>query len=92
MKQVLLRVAAMFAKIGVTKFSQPLRVQFLSAGKILLPQNAVDPNVDRKGAQAFVGEKHYAIGDLRAYAGQLTKLCPKIDIRKRRPRLEVGFA
>jgi hypothetical protein len=50
MKQVLLRVTAMFAKIGFAKFPQPLRVQFPGAREILLPQNALNPNVDRKGA------------------------------------------
>jgi hypothetical protein len=50
MKQVLLCVTAMFAKIGLAKFPQALRIQFPGARKILLPQNSLNPNVDRKGA------------------------------------------
>ena len=37
MKQVLLRITAVFAEIGFGKFTQPLRGYFLSTLKILLP-------------------------------------------------------
>jgi hypothetical protein len=56
MKQILLRVTSMFAKIGFAKFAQPLRRHFLRPRKIFLPQNALDPDVDGKRAQTFVGK------------------------------------
>jgi len=85
MKQVLLRVAAVFAKIYFRKFAQPLFCEFFLPRKILLFQNSLAPDVNRKCAQPLVGKEHYAIRYLRSYAGQRAQLFSKIGIRKSRP-------
>ena len=56
MKQVLLRVTTMFAKIGFRKFAQPLRRRLSFPRKIFLSQNALDPDIDRESAQTFVSK------------------------------------
>jgi hypothetical protein len=56
MKQILLRVTSMFAKIGFAKFAQPPRRYLLGPRKIFLRQNALNPDVDGKRAQTFVGK------------------------------------
>jgi hypothetical protein len=56
MKQVLLRVTTMFAKIRLRKFAQPLHRCLPFPRKIFLSQNALDPNIDRESAQTFVGK------------------------------------
>ena len=82
MKQVLLRVTAVFAKICFRKFAQPRFRDFFLPRKILLSQNSLDPDVDRKCAQALVGKQHHAIGHLRSHAGQRAQLFSKIGIRQ----------
>src|SRR5438046_8165994 len=82
MKQILLRVAAMFTKIVLRKCAElPRRDPFVS-GEILLSQNTLDPDIDRKGAQTFIGKEHHTIGDLRADTRKVAKVCAKIGIRK----------
>ena len=80
MKQVLLRVTAVFAKICFRKFAQPWFRDFLPR-KILLFQNSLNPDIDRKCAQALIGKQHYAVGYLRSHAGQRTQLFSKIGDR-----------
>jgi hypothetical protein len=87
----LLRVTAVLAEILLCERSQPCGVQFSRTGKVLSPQNPLDPDVDREGAQTFVGKKHHAISNLCAYAGQLAQHFPKIDIGKRRHPFELDF-
>src|SRR5881394_3949581 len=86
MKQILLCVAAMFAKIGLRKRAKLLRRNRFVSREILLSQNALDPDIDWKSAPTFVGKKHDTIRDLRAHAWQCTELFSKIGIGKRRPR------
>jgi hypothetical protein len=56
MKQVLLRVTTVFAKIGFRKFAQPLNRRLPFPRKIFLSQNALDPDIDRESPQTFVGK------------------------------------
>src|SRR2546430_15612410 len=70
MKQILLGVTAMVAEVSLCERSQPRRVQSSRPRKVLFPQHPLDPNVDRKGAQALVSKEHHAISNLRAYARQ----------------------
>src|ERR671936_1005427 len=80
MKQVLLRVTAVLAKIRVRKLAQPLRCDLPLARKIAFPQDALDPDVNRECTQTFVSEKHHTISNLRADARQFTQARLKIDI------------
>src|SRR6266480_4780245 len=68
MKQILLCVAAMVAKIGLRKRAKLLRRDLFPPRKIFLSQNALDPDVNRESAQTFVGKEHNTIRDLRAHA------------------------
>src|SRR6266487_4957650 len=82
MKQILLCVAAMFTKIVLRKCAElPCRDPFVSR-EILLSQNTLDPDIDRKGAQTFIGKEHHTIGDLRADTRKVAEVCAKIGIRK----------
>lgn len=92
MKQILLRVAPVFAKMAFGKFAQPRRVQFSCPWKIVLSQNALNPDIDGKSAQPFIGEKHHTISDLCTHAWQFTELLPKIGIGKYLPLIEIHFA
>jgi hypothetical protein len=84
MKQVLLRIPAVFPKIGFGEFTQLLRCHFLPAREIMLSQNPLDPDVDWKCAESVVGKEHHAVCDLQAHTRQLAQVLPKIAIRKRR--------
>ncbi len=90
-KQVLLRVSAVFAKIGFREFAQLLRRHFLSTRQIMLSQNSLDPDVDRECAEPLVCKEHHAICNLRSHTGQLAQIFSKIAIRKPRPSLEIKF-
>ncbi|HCP92112.1 MAG TPA: hypothetical protein DIT76_08730 [Spartobacteria bacterium] len=92
MKQILLRVTAVFPEIQFRKRAQSLPRHFSFPRKIFLSQDALNPDVDREGAQTFVSEKHHTISNLRAHARQLAELFSKIDIGKRRPGIEIGCA
>jgi hypothetical protein len=92
MKQILLRVPAMFPKIGFGKFAQPPRCHFLSTPQITVPQNALDPDVDWECAKPLVCKEHHAICDLRSYARQSTELFSKAGIGKSRPCSQVRLA
>jgi hypothetical protein len=70
-KQILLRVTTVLAKILVAKFAKLLRGHLSFPREILLSQDALNPNIDRKRPQPFVSEEHYAVGHLRAHARQL---------------------
>src|SRR4029450_10935530 len=92
MKQILLRVPAVFSKVPVREFSQPLRGHFPSTREIMLPQDALDPDIDRECSQPFIRKKHHAICNLRPHARQRAQLFSKLSIRKRQPRLEIRLA
>jgi hypothetical protein len=70
MKQILLRVSAVFAEISLGELPQPLRGHFLSTRKIMLPQNAFDPDIDRERSQPLIRKKHHAICNLRPHPWQ----------------------
>src|SRR5467141_2054923 len=91
MKQVLLRVSAVFAEIGLGKVPQLLRRHFLSMRKIALSQNPLDPHVDRECAEPLVGKKHHTICDLRPNAGQRAQFLPKTSNRKSRRCYQYTF-
>ena len=80
MKQVLLRVTAVFAKIGFGKFAQLQFGDFFLSREILLFQNSLDPDVDRKCAEALIGKQHYTVSYLCSHAGQRAQLFSKIGI------------
>ena len=69
-KQVLLRVTAVFAKIGFGKFAQHQFGNLFVPREILPFQNSLDPDVDRKCAEAFIGKQHYTISYLFSHPGQ----------------------
>ena len=92
MKQILLRVSAVFAEICSGKLAQITGRHFSFPREIFFLQDALDPDIDRESAQAFVGKEHHTISNLCAHARQLAKLCPKIDIGKHRPFFQIGFA
>ena len=92
MKQVLLSVPAMLTKVSFGKFAQALRRHFLSRREILLCQHALDPNIDRKCPQPLVRKQHDAVRDFWPHARQRAELSSKLQIRKRRPHLEIRFA
>ena len=66
MKQVLLRVTAVFAKICFRKFAQPEFGDFFLPRKILLSKTLSIQTSNWKCAQSFVGKEHYAVGNLRS--------------------------
>ena len=92
MKQVLLRVTAVFAKIRFRKFPQPQFRDFPFPRKILLFQNPPDPDVDWKSAQSFVGKEHYTIGNLHSHTGQRTQFLSEIGIGQSRPCFQARLA
>src|SRR6266571_4863960 len=92
MKQVLLRVTAVVPEIRFRKRAQPLWRHFSFSRKIFLSQDALDPDVNREGAQTFVGKKHHTISNLRTHAWQVAEVFSKIDIGKCRPGIEIGRA
>ena len=92
MKQILLRVPAVFAEIRFRELPQPLRGHFPSTRKIMLPQHALDPDIDRECSQPLIRKKHHAICNLRPHAWQRAQLFSELGIRQRRPRLEIRLA
>lgn len=70
MKQILLGVSAVLAEVLRRELGQFLCRYFAPVPEIRLSQDALDPNIDWEGADALVGEEHYAICDLRTHAGQ----------------------
>src|SRR5262245_34502357 len=92
MKQVLLRVTAVFAKMRFSKFAKPQLSDFFLPRKILLFQNPLDPDIDWKCVQSFVGKEHYTIRDLHSHTGQRTQFLSEIGIGESRPRFQVSLA
>src|SRR6266536_1810123 len=74
MKQILLRVPAVFAEIGFRELAKPLRAHLPSTRKIMLPQHALDPDIDRECSQPLIPKKHHAICNLRPHAWQRAQL------------------
>src|SRR5262245_46608265 len=81
MKQILLRISAVFAEITLGELAQPLLGHPLSPRKIMLPQHTLDPDIDRECLQPLIGKKHYAIGNLRPHAWQCAQLFSELGIR-----------
>src|SRR6266481_2241423 len=92
MKQILLRVSAVFTEISLGELLQPLRGHFLSTREIMLPQHALDPDIDRECSQPLIRKKHHAICNLRPHAWQCAKLFSELGIGQGRPSLEIRFA
>src|SRR5437588_9975214 len=92
MKQILLRVASVFAEIPVAKFAEFERGDLSLPRKILLLEHSFDPDIDRKCAKPFVGEEHHAVRDLCPHARQLAKPRAQLPIRQLAPCFEVRFA
>ena len=92
MKQILLRITAILAEMSFRKCAELLRLYFFLPMEIFLPQNALDPDVNRESAQALIGKEHHAISDLRPDTWQRAELFSKIRIGKRRPCFEIGCA
>ena len=92
MKKILLRIAAVVSEIRLAKSAELLGGYFSSPGKIFLHEDALDPNIDREGAQPLVGKEHYAIGHFRADPWQLAKPNPEFLVRQVAPRFKVGLA
>src|SRR5439155_25038520 len=91
-KQILLRVYAVIAKVGFREFAQLPRRHFLSTRQIMLSQNSHDPDVDWECAEPLVCKEHHAICNLRPYTGQSAQIFSKIAIWQPRPFLKIGFA
>jgi|SRR5437868_13986919 len=64
MKQVLLRVTTLRAKIACRELSQCLRRHCRLCSEILFAQYPLDPDVNRKRTGPLVGEQHHAVCDL----------------------------
>ena len=92
MKQVLLRVSAVFAEISIGQLAQPLCRDLLSTRKIMLPQHPLDPDIDRECSQPLIREKHGTICNLWPNARQRAQLFSELGIRQRRPSLEIRLA
>src|SRR5438034_6624799 len=92
MKQILLRIPAVFSEVRYRELPEPLRGHFLATRKIMLPQYARDPDIDRECSQPLIRKKHHAVCDLRPHPGQHAQLFSKRGVRQRRPRLEIRFA
>jgi hypothetical protein len=73
------------------EFLQFAGAKFAAAREVFLPQDALDPDVDRESAQSFIGEKHHAIGHLGADPRQLAKSRPQLVVRQGAPRFEICF-
>src|SRR5436190_1623077 len=76
MKEVLLRISAMLSKVGLTKGAELSRGHFLLVGKVFLPQDALDPDIDWKRAKPLVSKEHHTISNLCAHPGQLAEAGP----------------
>ena len=92
MKQILLGIAAVFPKVLLCERAQPRCVQSSRPRKVAFAQDPLDPDIDREGAQTFIGKEHHTISNLRAHARQLAELGPKIDIGKPAPFFQIDFA
>ena len=82
----------MLAEMRLAKSAQLPRSHLSFPREIFLLQDALDPDVDRKGAEPLVGKQHHAIGNLRSHTRQLTKKCAQSLVRQFPPFLEVCFA
>src|SRR5512144_3047314 len=92
MKQILLRVSAMFAEISFGELPQPLRANFPSTRKIMLPQHALDPDINRECSQPFIRKKQHTVCNLRPHAWQRAQLFSELGIGQGRPCLEIRSA
>src|SRR5450631_2391838 len=77
MKQVLLRVPAVFSEVGFTKGAELCCGYFSFSRKVFLFQDALDPDVDWKRPQPLVGKEHHTTSNLCAHARQFTQMGPQ---------------
>src|ERR1041385_7186688 len=92
MKQILLRVPAMFSEVRLRELPQPPCGHFLSRRKIMLPQHSFDPDINGERSQPFIRKQHHAIGNLWPHAGQRAESFSELGIGQSRPRLEIRLA
>src|SRR5580765_1047136 len=92
MKQILLRISTVFSEVRFRELPQPLRGHFLSTREIMLPQHALDPDIDRECSQPLIRKKHHAICNLRPHAWQRAKLFSELGVRRCRPGFEIRLA
>ena len=78
----MLGIPAVLAEIVLAKGTELGCRYFSFSRKVFFFQNALDPDVDGKRAQPFVGKEHHTISNLRAHARQLAKSFSKFDIGK----------
>src|SRR5262249_23027734 len=79
----------MFSEVRFRELLQPLRRHLPSTRKIMLPQYALDTDVDRERSQPLICKKHHAICNLRPHAWQRAQLFSELGIRQRRPSFEI---
>lgn len=65
-EEVLLGVAGVGAEVGVGEVSDAGGGDVAFAAEVELPEDALDPDVDGDGGEAFAGEEEDAVGDLFA--------------------------
>jgi hypothetical protein len=89
MKQILLRVATMWAEIVCSEIRQHLSSHFAFPGKIFFSQDSFDPNINGECCDSLVGEEHDAIRHFHSYAGEVAQLLPQLSVRERAPRIQI---
>ena len=92
MKQILLRVTTVSAEIIGSKLSKFFCCDFAFARKIRSPQHSLDPDIDWKSVNPFVGKKHDAIRNLEADPRQFAQASPQLFICERAPLFEIHFS
>ena len=88
MKQILLRVATVWAEIICSEIRQHLSSHFAFPSKIFFAQNSFDPNINRECCDSLVGEEHNAIRHFYPDARKLAQLLPQLSLRERAPRIQ----
>ena len=81
MKQILLSVSAVFAEVGLSELAETVCRHFPSTRKVMLPQHALDPDIDRECSQPLIRKKHDAICNLWAHPWQHAQLLSKLGVR-----------
>src|SRR2546423_2993799 len=81
MKQILLRVATMCAKIICSEIRQHLSSHLALPDKIFFAQDSFDPNINRERCDSLKGEEHNAIRHFHPDARELAQLLPQFPVR-----------
>ena len=74
MEKILLSVTSVGTKMLCAEALKPLQCDRAFAGKITLPQDPFDPDVDRERPEPLIPKEQYAIGDFLSHPRQTTKL------------------